>query len=370
MACRRERLLSPDSLVFRLLSVLCLSSILHFAATLAKAQIETVENTSQPQFVWLSHGRVEGHLALNSSPAGAFSPDSRFLAVASGEKIVLMDLRGGRVEKTLHPRVEGVSDLSIHSANYVNSNRLFVMANGLARAKPKEAAVPTPTLGFLWDPDLDALAGKVNAFGTGGGYGAPHFFPMIGYLALYKDTNFDLWRPLTRQGGRITVPALTRQPNLYEFSPDGHWLLLAQIESSGTADPVVVDAREHKFVDSLRGHQGTVLSMGFSRDDKKALTTCEDGKVRIWSVGDWKLLKTLSGHQGAVHWAEFSADGQWIVSGGEDKTVRVWSAEDGSLQQTLEESKAPILTVAFSPDGEYIAAGAEDLVLVWHKTKQ
>lgn len=350
-----------------LILALCLCASV---AQLVCAQIETVESTAPPQFLWVSHGRAEGHLALNYSPAGAFSPDSTSLAVVVEDKVLIMDLRASGIRKTLRPRLEGVGDLTIHSASYLTPNRLFILGNGVIRPKGKGPGTPTPTIGFVWDPDQDTLFGKVNAIGPGGGYGPPRFFPLIGYLAIYKENNFDLWHPLTGRGGRINVPALTRQPNLFEFSPDGRWLLLAQLEASGAADPVVVDARTRQFTDSLRGHQGTVLSMVFSRDNTRVATACEDGKVRIWSVPDWKLLHSLSGHQGTVHWADFSADGQCVVSGGEDKSVRVWSADDGALLQTLQESPAPVRTVAFSPDGDYVAASTEQLTLVWQRTRQ
>jgi WD40 repeat protein len=338
-----------------------------FVANAFGAQIESVESTAPPQYTWVSHGRMEGHLALNYSPAGAFSPDSATLAIVSEERVAILDLSSSTLRKTLRPRVQGINDLSFHSANYVSPSRIFLLGNGLFQTKSKGATVPTPTLAFLWDPDQDALVGKVNEVGAKGGFAPPRFFPMIGYLGLYKETNFDLWHPLTGRGGRISIPELTRRPNLFEFSPDGHWLLAAQIEASGT-DPVVVNAPEHKIVDSLRGHQGTVLSMAFSRDNRRVVTACEDGKLRVFSVGDWKLLQTLAGHEGAVHWAEFSPDGQWIVSGGEDKTVRVWSAAEGALVQTLSECPEPVRTVAFSPNGEYIAASTEALVLVWKRS--
>jgi len=362
MACAGTPVCRGASTVCLLGLLLCVSG-----AQLLRAQIETVQGLP-PQYTWVSHGRVEGHLALPYSPAAAFSPDSTALAVVIEDKVVLMNLREGGVEKTLRPHLEGITDLTIQSANYVAPQRLFLLGNGLLRAKDKRSVGSTPTLGFQWDIEQDNLFGKVNSIGAGGGFTPPRYFPQIGYLAFYKDSNFDLWQPVTGRGGRITLPSLTRRPNLFEFSPDGRWLLLAQLEASSTPDPVVVELREHRFVDALRGHQGTVLSMAFSRDDKKVATACEDGKVRIWSVPEWQLLKTLEGHSGPVHWAEFSPDGTRVVSGGEDTTVRVWSAEEGTLEQTLEESKSPVLTVAFSPNGEFIAASAEDVVLVWQRT--
>jgi WD40 repeat protein len=340
------------------------AALLH--AAILCAQVETVENPRSAP-IWVSHGRVEGHLALNCSANGAFSPDGSLLAVANEDKVVLMNLRTGDVQKILKPRLQEIEDLDIHSADFLASNQLFLLANGVIHIKGRGQSAPTPLLAFQWDTLEDRQSGKANVVGAKGGFSPARYFPQIGYLALYKESSFDLWNPRTGGGGRVTLSDLTQIPNLYEFSPDGHWLLLAQIQTSSNADPTVVELKDHKFVDSLRGHQGTVLSMAFSRDTKKVVTACEDGKLRLYSVGDWKLLHTPAGHQGPVHWAEFSPNGEWIASAGEDQTVRVWSAEDGSLLQTLQESREPLLNVAFSPDGKYLAASSEKVVLAWER---
>jgi len=329
------------------------------------AQVETVESPSKAA-LWVSHSRLEGHLALKYSSDGAFSPDASLLAVVTGNKVLLMNLRTDSVQKALKPHLADVEDLEIHSANFLSPHQLFLLANGVFHVKGKPAA-STPLLAFQWDIDGDHVEGKVNAVGSRGGFSPARYFPMIGYLALYKEGNFDLWNPRSSQGGTVSIPDLTQIPNLYEISPDGHWMLLAQIQTTSGADPSVVELKTHKFVDALRGHEGTVLSMAFSRDTKKVVTACEDGKLRVFSVGDWKLLETLTGHQGPVHRAEFSPNGKWIASAGEDRTVRVWSAEDGTLLQTLQESQEPLLDVAFSPDSRLIAASTEELVFTWQR---
>jgi WD40 repeat protein len=330
-----------------------------------RAQVEAVQSPPTDA-VWTSRIRLEGHLALKFSSDGAFSPDSAVLAVTAGEKVVLINLRTDAIQKVLKPRVPDISDLEIHSANFLSPHQLFLLANGAFHVKGKPPG-GTPLLAFQWDTDGDQLEGKVQALGAKGGYSPARYFPMIGYLGLYKESTFTLWNPREGQNAVVTIPDLTQIPNLYEFSPDGHWLLLAQIQTSSVADPGVVELKTHKFVDSLRGHEGTILSMAFSRDSKKVVTACEDGKVRVFSVGDWKLLQTLSGHLGPVHRAEFSPNGKWIASVGEDKTVRVWSAEFGTLLRTLSESQEPLLDVAFSPDSRTIAASSEKLVLTWQR---
>ena len=333
----------------------------------AQAQVESVESATPTHYLWVSHGRIEGHLALSYSPAGAFSPDGSILAVASEDKIVLMGVREGSIQKVLKPRIPNITDLNIQSANFLAMNQLLLLGSGAISAKGKGAGGSTPLLAFQWDTIEDRLSGKVDTVGGGGGFGPILYFPRIACVVLYKASNFDLWDPRSGRGGRLTIADLTQTPNVFTFSPDGHWLLLAQIAMSSTPDPVVVEAKQHRFVDSLRGHEGTVLNISFSRDSSKVATACEDGKIRIFSAPQWKLLQTLTGHHGPVHWAEFSPDGKWLVSAGEDKTARVWSVEDGKLQQTMEDSKDPLLTVSFSPDSEYFAASSERAVLLWKR---
>lgn len=349
-----------------LATLLCGVSALHAGARVS--QVEMVPGTS-PNFVWVNVGNVEGHLAANSSPDGAFSPDNSAFAFVDKSKVVIDDLAGTNltIKKVLHPEIKGLRDLNIESASFLDPSTLFLLGTGIVHEKNKPDR-PTPLLGFLWNVQQDALSGEVAVFGAGGGFGRPRYFPRIKHLGMYKNSSFILWSPITRKALEFKIPELTREPHLYSFSPDGHWLLLAQISGGGSPNPVVVQLSDHKFVDVLGGIQGTVLSMCFSSDGKKLVTASEDGDVRIWSVPDWKLLETLAGHQGPVRWAEFSPDGQWVVSGGEDQTVRIWSAEDGKLVQTLSESRAPIDTVSFSPDGNYVAASTDKNVLLWKKT--
>ena len=266
----------------------------------------------------------------------------------------------------MKPHLSDIESLQIRSANFLSPHQLFLLGNGAFHVKGKGTS-PTPLLAFHWDIDGDHVEGKVDAVGARGGFSPARYFPMVGYLFLYKDSNFDVWNPRTGQGGRMTIPDLTQIPNIYEISPDGRWLLLAQIQTTSSADPSVVDWKTHKFVDELHGHEGTVLSMAFSRDGTKVVTTCADGKLRVYSAGDWKLLQTLAGHHGPVHRAEFSPNGEWIASAGEDNTVRVWSVEDGTLLQTLQESQEPVMEVAFSPDSRFLAASTENLVLTWQR---
>jgi WD40 repeat protein len=332
-----------------------------------QAQTEMVPGPPMTYF-WQNVARIQGHLALAFSPDGAFSPDSSTLAVAEKYRVVLVDLADGRIRNVLQPRINGVSDLEIQSASFISPATLFMLATGSVRRKGRRGELNTPELAFEWNIPQDSLTGKVDAVGLGGGYLPPRYFPQIRYLALCKKNTFELWNPVTARAGLINLPQLTRAPHLFTFSPDGHWLLLAQIETNSSPDPVVVLLREHQFVSNLAGHGGPVLGMAFSHDSRYVVTASLDRKVRVFGVQGWKLVGTLSGNQGPVNWAQFSPDSRWVASAGADKTVRIWSASTGKPVQTLSESHEPLLTVGFSPNGKYLAATSQDNVYIWALT--
>ena len=332
-------------------------------------QAESVAGpASLPEFG--AQGRVEGHLAVDYSPAGAFSPDSRNLAIViDPAKIALMELGEGKIGKILRPQVPPVFDLEVESANFLDPTTLFLLARGGLKSKGSDFARRTPLLAFQWDTGGDKLNGKVEQVGADGGFSPILYLSYIGFLGMYKESKFSLWNPKQGGGVEIEIPELEHKPGTFAFSPDAHWLVLGHVEANGTPDPIVVDLKTKKFADVLTGHKATVLSISFSHDGKRVVTADEDGKVRIFSVPDWKALQTLNGHYGPVHWAEFSPDGRLVVSAGEDKTLRIWSAEDGRLLQTLQESHEPLLTVAFSPDGNHIAASAADTTFIWGRVQ-
>jgi WD40 repeat protein len=84
------------------------------------------------------------------------------------------------------------------------------------------------------------------------------------------------------------------------------------------------DVNTGKQVRRFPAHAGAVWCAAFSPTGDRLLTGSDDGTVRLWQVGTGKELRSFSGHTGVVRSVAFSADGKQGVSGGDDKTARLW----------------------------------------------
>ena len=75
-------------------------------------------------------------------------------------------------------------------------------------------------------------------------------------------------------------------------------------------------------------------------------------------IGDTMPMR---GHEGPVTAVAFSKDGRWLASGSGDHTIRLWQVKERSNRPiVLQEHNDWVLTLAFSPDGERLASGSTD----------
>lgn len=104
---------------------------------------------------------------------------------------------------------------------------------------------------------------------------------------------------------------------------------------------------------SLAAHWSAVFAVAFV-DDARAVSTSNDGAVKLWDLESGEVIRSFVGHEGRVSAAAVSADARSLVTGAMDG-ARVWAVDTGVLVRRLD-GDGEVMSVAISPKGR-IAAG-------------
>lgn len=103
------------------------------------------------------------------------------------------------------------------------------------------------------------------------------------------------------------------------FSKDGSLLI-----SGGNDNAISIhESATGKLLKVVRGHQGTIVDLAISQDEKTLASSSQDGTLRLWHSPTWRDLGTL--HRGEIlSQLAFSDDGQSLRALGPDNTPRVF----------------------------------------------
>ncbi len=232
----------------------------------------------------------------------AFNPTQKILALAGGDRVVLLSLAGDQPLRSLEGQRGRIAALAFSS-----DGKTLVTANN-----EKQEKIGTLQIWNLEDGSLPkTLEGDMNGVQQA--------------VAISAD-------------GQIVAASGWYGATLWKS--DGTW---------------------HK---KLEGHSGAVNTINFSSDGKMLATGGTDKTIKLWKM-DGTLDKTLEGHGDVVWGVNFSRDSQIIASASNDNTVKLWQI-DGTLLQTLNEHKDVVRAVAFSHNHQTLASASDDgTVKLW-----
>lgn len=127
------------------------------------------------------------------------------------------------------------------------------------------------------------------------------------------------------------------------------------------------EAVSGKLLHTLKGHDGIVYSIAFSRQGEMLASGGQDATVKLWEVSSGRLLRSLEGHSQSVHSVAFDPMGELLVSASSDSTVKLWGVGNGRLLRTLEGHTSRVDAVVFSADGRILASKSNDGTLrLWN----
>ena len=304
--------------------------------------------------LWNAHTGEVVHRALkheNDEPQLLrFSPNGVWLAVAGLEEVRLWEVRSG---KTVLPALKGGEVGS--NFDFSSDGQQLITLTRSGRIRVWDLAGVGPALPPFFHGDGEPIASA--GFSPDGK--SVCTASVVGRLRIW-----DAVSGLPR--GETLI--LTNEPALMHgflwtraaWSSDGTSLVVPAGDNTGRIWDAAT-GNERPF--SLR-HKDGVLFAEFSPDGKRVVTASADATARIWDPITGASLTPPLQHSNWVNVARFSPNGQRVVTASSDGTARVWDAATGApVSPPLEEGRTKegwmpgVIDACFSPDGMRVAMG-------------
>jgi len=146
------------------------------------------------------------------------------------------------------------------------------------------------------------------------------------------------------------------------FSPDGQTIATASRDGAARLWNL-----SGELLATLQGHSAPVDRVRFSPDGKLVLTSSSDGTASLWSAKG-QFLVAIPAEQGRDPQAQFSPDGQSILTiSGDGHRVSLWALLGEKLME-LPAQENLITKIGFSPDGKrFVTTTTNGIVILWNK---
>ncbi len=267
--------------------------------------------------------------------AVAFSPDGKYLATASKDRVAqIWDAMSGR------PITRLAHEESVNTVVFSADGRYLVTTS-----EDRTVGVWETSSGYR----LLCLPSKDVGYTSGDKVSLVTISSDGRYLTTASENgSAGIWEMIN---GRLTHE---RGVNTVVFSCTGRYLATASEDRTAA----VWEATSGRQLMRLT-HEGNVWAVAFSYDERYLATAGEDGTARIWEIPAGRQIILLSHNKRNVNTVTFSPDGRYVATSSEDGTARIWEIPTGR-QVTLLSHRDIVNAVTFSPDGKYVATASVD----------
>lgn len=121
--------------------------------------------------------------------------------------------------------------------------------------------------------------------------------------------------------GKLLLEAKDANFHWLDISASGRYLVSARRDRSQGLQlwDLETATMVRTFADEAR-----VLGIALMADERRAICTCIDGKVRVYDVATGMLLKVLAGHKTWSYAPAISPDERYFATGGIDSSIFLW----------------------------------------------
>jgi WD40 repeat protein len=109
----------------------------------------------------------------------------------------------------------------------------------------------------------------------------------------------------------------------------------------------------------LRGHTAPVLTVLYSFDSKRLVSSDANGEVIIWNTETGSIMRKIKAHNDLVQDVSFAGDNKTILTGSLDHHLRLWDS-NGPLLLTDIDLGVGIWSVDLVSDASILIAGCDD----------
>ncbi len=153
------------------------------------------------------------------------------------------------------------------------------------------------------------------------------------------------------------------------FEPKGDWV------ATSFSGSVSLWPLAHTYPRVLRGHEDAIMSVAFTPDGNRLVSTSRDGSVRVWPLGGRsgersRVLDQVEGRD-EIPWSPaMPPDGSFVAVGYQQGQVKILPL-DGGPGRELSGFTDTVRAIAVGPEARLVAAGAgrffaeEAIVRIW-----